>query len=352
MVAQAQAMHRDPTRSKRNALVIPGVLLVLVALVGILYAQAVRSDDVTCEDGTQVFIAGACRSAALVLVIPLAIGALLIGLGARLRSGERCHPGHGTTATAVLAVLIAAVALPAIAAVGLYAMDDPDAPYIVTYGEVDYGLPRVLGAIAVALGFLALLPYLILYLGTARPPVCCRERSCFDPCYCDEEQASAVAPPIPSFPPPEPHPEETAQVTTSPWPASGKREAHPLVPISAPIVPVDQPPQQLDAPIEDTPLPPDNWPVPTPEPVNDPWAARSTSAPSTSKDPFATPAAETGVWTPPAPEPDEESEALRARGSAAKAKPKTATKAASKTHAKGEAKPKKATRKVSTKKQE
>ena len=348
MVRPGKAMHRDPTLRKRNALVIPGVLLVLACLVGILYAQSLRSDNVTCDDGAQVFVAGACRSATLILVIPLAIGALLIGLGARLRSGETCHSGHGTTATTVLALLIAAVALPAIVAVALYLMQEPGSPYILTSGNIDYSLPRVLGAVAAALGLLALLPYLILYLGTARPPACCREKSCFDPCYCDEEQTSAVAPPIPAFPPPE-HPAETAQVTTSPWPGPPKRESHPLVPISAPIVPAEQPPQQLDAPVDDAPLQPDNWPAPPPEPVNDPWAAKST-APSTSKDPFATPpTTEEGVWTPPAPESEEESEALRARASAAKAKPKAEGKSASKsTTPKKPAK--KTTRKVTTKK--
>ncbi len=349
MLSPGQAMHRDPTRSKRNALVIPGVLLALTCLVGILYAQTVRSDDVTCEDGSKIFAGGSCRSAALLLAVPLAIGALLIGLGARLRSGETCHPGHGTAATTVLAVLITAVALLAIAAVALYAMDDPDAPYVVTYGEVDYGLPRALGAAAFALGFLALLPYLILYLGTARPPACCRAKACFDPCFCDEDRTAAAAPPVPSFPAPETPPEETAQVTTSPWTGAPKREAHPLVPTSAPLVPAEAPPPQLDAPVDDAPAQPDTWPAPPSGPVNDPWATKSTATP----DPWpAKPTTEVGAWTPPAPEADEESDALRARGSAAKGKAKPA---ASKAGGKGPAKaaghaPAKKTRRVTRKK--
>lgn len=345
-------MHRDPTLRKRNALVIPGVLLVLVSLVGILYAQMLRSDRVTCDDGTLVFVLDACRSAALLLAIPLVIGIVLIALGAFMRRQGTCHLGHGTTATTILAVLVAAMVLPALASLALMAMEDPDSPYVLTSGDVDYGLPRLLGGAAI-LGFLLLLPYLVLYIATARPPACCRAKACFEPCYCDEGdgQAALAAPPIPAFPAPEPQPQETAQVTTAPWPP--KREAHPLVPISAPIVPEEQAPQQLDAPIEDAPMAPDTWPAPPPEPVNDPWAAKPRA-----NDPFATPPTEAGVWTPPPPEAEEESESLRARGSAAKAKPKTAaTKAGAaaatkeKAAAKGAKAPaKKSTRKVTTKK--
>ena len=99
-------MHRDPTRRKRNALAVPGVLLVLLSLVGILYTQFLRPDTVECEDGTLVVFAGACRSAALMLVIPLAFGVLMLILAARNRSTATCHLGHGTVATATLAVLV------------------------------------------------------------------------------------------------------------------------------------------------------------------------------------------------------------------------------------------------------
>jgi hypothetical protein len=349
-------MHRDPTLRKRNALVIPGVLLVLACLVGILYAQVLRSDEVLCEDGREVFFIGACRSATLLLVIPLAIGGLLIGVGASMRSKTTCHLGHGTTSTTILAILIAAVALTAVAAVGLYVMDDPDAPYVLTVGEVDYGLPRLLGGVAAALGFLALLPYLLLYLFTARPPACCRAKACFEPCYCDE---AAEAPPIPAFPPPAvEHPAETAQVTTSPWPpATGTPRTRPsLVPISAPLVP-----QEPVAPAPDAPQPEpaaDPWPAPTndfatggsdtwpaapeakPEPASDAWPAAAAPA----SDPWPGKGKAEPAWTPPAPVEEEEDEAP-AKGSSAKGKPKAAKgKTAPKTGAK------KTTRKVTGKK--
>ena len=349
-------MHRDPTLRKRNALVIPGVLLVLVCLVGILYAQLLRSDEVVCEDGREVFFVGACRSATLLLVIPLAIGNVLIAVGASMRSKTTCHLGHGTAATTGLAVLIAAVALTAVAAVGLYAMDDPEAPYVLTVGEVDYGLPRLLGGVAAALGFLALLPYLLLYLCTARPPACCRAKACFEPCYCDE---GTEAPPIPAFPPPaEARPEETAQVTTSPWPpAAGALRTRPtLVPSSAPIVSEKLAPAP-DAPVADDvawPTPTqdfasggaDTWPAapePTPEPApaSDAWPAASNA----SSDPWPGKAkVSEQAWTPPAPVEEDEAPS---KGSSAKGKPKTAAKSA-----KGKTPPKtgKTTRKVTGKK--
>lgn len=257
-------MHRDPTLRKRNALVIPGVLLVLVCLAGIVYAQGLRSDDVECEDGRMVVFAGDCRSATLLLTIPLALGLLLVILGARLRGTGTCHLGHGTIATTGLAILLALVVLPLLAAGALMAMEDPDQPYVMTYQDIEFGQARVLAGVGLAMTLL-LVPYLALYIGTARPRACCRDKGCFEPCFCDED----TLPPDPAFPPgleaprpasqvlPPPPPRgETAQVTTTAWTGPPKRD--PTAVAAAPPVrdagtaaplppaPKEEPPRRLE----------------------------------------------------------------------------------------------------------
>lgn len=281
-------MHRDPTLRKRNALVIPGVLLVLLCLVGIVYAQALRPDSVECGDGRQVVFANACRSATLLLVIPLALGVLLVGLGAAQRSRESCSLGHGTAATTILAVLVAFFTLPLLAALGLYLVQDPDDPYVITYNDVDFGQARILGMVAGLMG-LVLLPYLILYVMTARPPRCCREKGCFEPCYCDEEETQA---PIPTFPLSAPlaapmAPNETAVVVSTPWkgsthvaplppPSPTEATARNPEPATPPLPPHDSWPMHADGPTE-TPTDSSMTITRTPEPKGKP--ARSKPEP-------------------------------------------------------------------------
>lgn len=259
-------MHRDPSLRTRNALVIPGVLLVLVSLVGILYAQAVRGDDVECGDGTQIVLAGACRSATLVLIIPLAIGILLLGLGAAKRSKVTCRLGHGTTATTMLAVLIALVALPLLAAGAILMMETADNPYVVTYQEIEFSMGDILAAVGLLM-LLPLVPYLALYLATMRPPRCCRERSCFEPCFCDEgepEPATLPPPPqieaVPALPVGDAPmaPNETAVVTSSPW--TGSTHVQPL---AAPVTPAPRPARTVTwtPPPEPAPAPPEPLPA-------------------------------------------------------------------------------------------
>lgn len=287
----ARAMHRDPTLRTRNALVIPGVLLVLLCLAGIVYAQALRGDDVECEDGRQVVFAGTCRSATLLLVIPLAIGLLLMGLGMAKRPKGSCHLGHGTTATTVLAVLIALVVLPLLAAGYITLTETADAPYLITYGEVDYSIGDILAGVG-ALMLLALIPYAALYFGTMRPPRCCRDKACFEPCFCDEvteEEAPAPAP-IPTFGAVPLAPNEQAEVTTTPWTGSTR-----VQPLPAPIPP-SQPALMTPAPTPPEPSPV-SWPDATvaeaqpvaaePEPAEEPEAKaapkRKMTAPKTRK---------------------------------------------------------------------
>lgn len=230
-------MHRDPNLRKRNALAISGTLLILASLAGILYAELLRGDFVTCEDGSQIVFAGACRSAALVLLLPLAVGALLLGLTGLVRPKSTCLAGHGTVATTTLSVLVALTFLPLLAGAYLMATEDADAPYVITYNEVDFSLVRLTATVGLV-GLVALLPFLTLYLARSRPRKCCRDRKCFEPCFCDESVPGA--------------PRDNAYVTTAPWPQSGSPAASP-----APSVPASPPPSAAPVPVAHDP-----WPLP------------------------------------------------------------------------------------------
>lgn len=220
-------MHRDPNLRKRNALAIPGTLLSLVSLAGILYATFLRPDTVTCEDGTLMVFAGACRRAGLLLLGPFAIGLILVGLSAIYRPRTSCHLGHGTVATTTLAVLVTLTFLPLLAGAYLSATEDPAAPYVLTYNEVDFSMVRLLGAIGLV-GLIAVVPFLSLYLARSRPRRCCRERNCFEPCFCDETPAE---PPAEMPPQPDPLPVNPDPVVLPEAPA-------PPVPHAAPAPPV------------------------------------------------------------------------------------------------------------------
>ena len=249
-MTQGPVMHRDPLLRRRNALVIPGTLLVVFCLAGMVYAQILRSDDVTCGDGTQVVFAGACRSATLLLAIPFAIGALLLGAGLTQRSKVTCSLGHGTGSATVLALLVSLFTLPFLAAIGLYLMQDAADPYVLTFYEVDFTLVRILAAVATVF-LVVLVPYLGLYMATARPPKCCRARECFEPCFCDEEEAAPAGdlpPVVPTFADTPPVPAEAPPEASTAWPAP--------------------PPPPAPAPLP----PPEPAPAPAPEPVAEPAA--------------------------------------------------------------------------------
>lgn len=280
-------MHRDPTLRARNALVIPGVLLILLCLSGIVYAQALRSDDTQCEDGRLVVFAGACRSATLLLAIPLALGVLLAGLGAAKRSKTTCHLGHGTAATTVLSVLIALAAVPLLATLYLAATEDDAEPYVMSIGGVEYGEVRLLGAVTLVMA-VALVPYAALFFATGRPPKCCRQKGCFEPCFCDEgDVAPPAAPPqILSAPLAA---NETAEVTTTPWTGSThvQPRAAPLrLPPAAPAAvpePVPEPAPVAPEPVAEAAAPeaPMMSEMPADEPleVEEPEAAARTTKP-------------------------------------------------------------------------
>lgn len=196
-------MHKDPNLHKRNALVIPGGLLVLVSLVGMLYVTGLRNDAGTCEDASLVVFAGACRSALLLLAIPLVIGLALVALGAiKFRNRSICRLGHGSWAHFGLSALIALVVLPALIALLAPSLVGEDAA--ITNGGVDYPVRTLMAGLAVV-GLVALLPFGALYTARNRANPCCQEKGCFEPCFCDEpiepapdQAASADLPPEPA----------------------------------------------------------------------------------------------------------------------------------------------------------
>src|SRR5688572_18838220 len=139
-------MHKDPNLRKRNALVIPGGLLALLALVGLAYVSVLRGDAGTCEDSSLIVLAGACRSAVLVLAIPLVIGLAMLAAGAiAFRSKATCRNGWGSWAHFGLAFLVTLVLLPALGIVAVPSLVGSGAA--ITRGGVDYPITSILAGL-------------------------------------------------------------------------------------------------------------------------------------------------------------------------------------------------------------
>lgn len=216
-----EAMHKDPNLRKRNALVIPGGLLTLVAVAGILYVVGLRGDAGTCEDAGLIVLAGACRSALLVLAIPLVIGLALLATGAlRFRSKATCRLGHGSWAHFGLAFLVTLTVLPLLGALLSPSLVGEDAA-IVNSG-VRYPVTSILGGLALV-GLVALVPYSALYVARNRANPCCREKGCFEPCFCDEPAGGAEA----AEPAPEPAPAPASWEVAEPEPPAVPPPAEP-----------------------------------------------------------------------------------------------------------------------------
>lgn len=185
-------MHKDPNLRKRDALVIPGGLVALFTFVGLLYVLLWRGDQGTCEDAGLIGFAGDCRSAALLLGVPLVLGLALVGVGAGVfRNKSTCRKGHGSWAHFGLAVLIALVVLPAVAALAAPSLVGSDAALV--YRDAAIPVPTVMG-VAAAAGAVAFVPFLSLYIARTQANRCCHAKGCFEPCFCDEPAAAAALP--------------------------------------------------------------------------------------------------------------------------------------------------------------
>lgn len=276
-----KAMHKDSNLRKRNALVIPGGLLTAYSFIGLLYVVGIRGDEGTCADAALIVFAGACRSAILVLAIPLVIGLALVGVGMlAFRNKSHCRSGHGSWTHFGLAFLLSVTLLPLLGLLAAPSIVGEDA--VVTRGTVDYPVSTILAGLT-GLGVLMLVPFVLLYAAQTRANPCCREKGCFDPCFCDE--------PVADEPVPEPIPDVTPAVIPAATPA--------MPPEPAPAAPAVPPASAADATWTPVPAEPatGEWEVvpeePAPEPAPEPSKRASQAAPALAvrpTDPAAPPA--------------------------------------------------------------
>jgi hypothetical protein len=290
-------MHKDPNLRKRDALVIPGGLLALFSLIGMLYVALVRGDQGTCEDASLIVFAGACRSALLVLAIPFIVGLALLAVGVlKFRSRATCRIGHGSWAHFGLAVLITLVVLPVIGYLAAPSLVGEDAA--ITSGDVDYPVTTLLAGIA-GVGFVGLVPFVALYVARNQANPCCHEKGCFEPCFCDEPIAPTDAEPAAA-------------------PLSAEEES---LPMGMPSTPVAQPvltetsSQWDEAPAEPT---SQEWEVVPDEPTPETRKLAATSAPALAArptDPAAPPQDAMAIAAKWAAEDEEAARELAAAGS-------------------------------------
>lgn len=213
-------MHKDANLRKRNALVIPGGLLIFYGFVGLAYAMVLRSDAGTCSDAALVFLAGACRSVLIVVAIPLVLGLGLIAAGALgFRNRATCRAGHGSWTHFGFALLLSVVLVPLL--VSMVAPSILGTDPSLERGGVRYPVSTIMAVLS-GFGLLSFIPFVLLYYGQARANPCCGEKGCFDPCFCDEAMEPAEPMPEPVAEPAPAAPEETA-----PLPAAAASDTAP-----------------------------------------------------------------------------------------------------------------------------
>ena len=161
-------MGRDANIRRRDALIIPGGLLVFYSLAAIIYAEGFRTESDFCPDGSWVLINNTCYTAwkLLLPVLLIGIGLILGGaLGFRGRPetlSQRLH--HGSINHFALALLVSIAAVPLLLLlVQLGRENANDTTYVLTAYGVDFKHTFVLG-VATLVGLLALVPYLALYV--------------------------------------------------------------------------------------------------------------------------------------------------------------------------------------------
>ncbi|MGB1586466.1 MAG: DUF4332 domain-containing protein [Thermoplasmatota archaeon] len=165
-------MVRDARIRRRNALVIPGWLLIAYSVAAIIYAEGIRTGSDFCDEASRVLINGLCYSV-WKLVAPL----LLIGIGLAIGGGVglRGHPQrleqrlqHGSPSYVILAVLLSLVFVPlTLLLIQFYRQGQNDIIYQVELLGVPYKHVFLL-AMAALVAALMLAPYLFSWIAQER----------------------------------------------------------------------------------------------------------------------------------------------------------------------------------------
>lgn len=234
-------MARDPKLWKRNAFVLPGGLLTLYAVAGLLYVAAYRTPSSTCVVAHRFLVGGHCYSAYPFLAALLILGLVLIVVGVYVFRGRPTElPGHlhpGTPTHFVLALLASLVVVPTLVWIILAYVEASQnlRPFSTVLSGYPFQTKFLFLMVAVA-GLLALVPFLGLYLAQAR-----LRRTFLT--QVDEVAAQEAEAPFPGEPAPRPGdsapfappPEEF--VDESLWPESRATEAPAPPPGPAPSAP-------------------------------------------------------------------------------------------------------------------
>lgn len=165
-------MARDARLRRRNALVIPGWLLIVYSVATIAYAEALRPRSDFCADGSFVLIDGLCYTVwklvlpLLLIGIALAIGGAIGFKGQPRRLEQRLH--HGSPSHVLLALLISFLVVPLLGLiVQHYRQAVNDIVYQVELLGIAYEHIFLL-ELAALIAFLILLPYVIALIGDVR----------------------------------------------------------------------------------------------------------------------------------------------------------------------------------------
>lgn len=165
-------MGRDARISRRNALLIPGWLLIVYSLTAIIYAEAFRAKSDFCADGSFVLISGLCYTVwklvlpFLLIGIGLAIGGAIGFKGAPHRLEQRLH--HGSPSHVLLAVLISLAVVPLLGlAIQAYRQSANGLTYQVELLGVAYEHTFLL-QLALLIALLILIPFVVALVGDIR----------------------------------------------------------------------------------------------------------------------------------------------------------------------------------------
>ncbi len=161
-------MPSDNPVARRNALIIPGGLVLCYCLLAIMYAELVRSDDTLCNDGGRILIRNVCYNV-WKLMLPFALVGLGVLLGGALgirtrRTGSTAGLYHGTGSHFTLAFLASLVVLPLLGLIVQFMRERLLGKVFVIHAYDIAFQHTFLLAVATLVGSAAFFPYLGLYL--------------------------------------------------------------------------------------------------------------------------------------------------------------------------------------------